>query len=51
MVRLVDVAEGEELPQTGYELASHADMQQVETMMPLLSCFEENATEDGYVPL
>ena len=51
MVRLVDVAEGEELPQAGYELASHADMQQVETMMPLLSCFEENATEDGYVPL
>ena len=51
MVRLIDVAEGEELSQAGYEMATHPDMHQLETMMPILSTYEENVGEDGYVPL
>ena len=51
MVRLVPVGEDDDISQTGYELATNADMQQLEGMMPLLTTYEENMAEDGYVPL
>ena len=53
MVRLVEVTDGNESSPVMFEMAENTDldMQQVETMMPLLSTYDGTVSDDGYVPL
>ena len=53
MVRLVEVTDGDESSPVMFEMAEHTDldMQQVETMMPLLSTYDGTVSDDEYIPL